>query len=98
MPRCNQCGRQVTAGGLSRHIAATPGHTIFYKCDPSPEPHDYADPEYQPANSADHDETWADMDLPSPPSPPHFEERDDMNNNDVPDDVEFPHAGIFSQS
>jgi hypothetical protein len=96
MPCCNQCGRQVTAGGLSRHIAAAPGHSIFYERDASLEPHDYADPEYQPANSADYDETWADIDLPSLPSSPHFEERDNMSNNDVPDDIEIPHAGIFS--
>ena len=91
----------MTTGGLSCHIAAIPGHTTFYKHVPSPEPHDYADPEYQPTNSADYDETWADIDLPSPPSPPsppHFEERDNMNNNDLPDDIEFPQAGIFSQS
>ena len=61
MTHCNQCGQQVTTSSLSPHIAAMPGHTIFYKCDPSSEPHDHADPEYQPANSADYDETWADM-------------------------------------
>ena len=61
MPCCNQCGRQVTAGGLSRHITTIPGHIIFYNRDPLPERHDYADPEYQPTNSADYDEpglTW----------------------------------------